>query len=160
MLPLGPQGGSGFGTPPGIGPQAFWKPVPVDCGPDHLVDPGAIESAITPRTRFLMPVHLNGRTARMDAIEAIAAGTDLLEICHRADRVLATHEALLREAERSPAFARAVDEASKRVASAKLRLLKKSVPPRRLSTASLKQLQNAQERLRARIAHATRGAKE
>jgi len=30
--PLGPQGGSGFGTPPGIGPQAFWQPVPVDCG--------------------------------------------------------------------------------------------------------------------------------
>jgi dTDP-4-amino-4,6-dideoxygalactose transaminase len=55
-------------------------PVPVDCGADHLVDPGAIESAITPRTRFLMPVHLNGRTARMDAIEAIAARHDLIII--------------------------------------------------------------------------------
>ncbi len=103
---------------------------------------------------------LNHASAESAAIEAIAAGTDLLEICHRADRVLATHEALLREAERSPAFARAVDNASKRVASAKLRLLKKSVPPRPLSASGLKQLQNAQERLRARIAHATRGAKE
>ncbi len=49
------------------------------------------------------------------AIEAIAAGTDLLEICHRGDRVLITHEALLREAERSPAFARRVNAAAARV---------------------------------------------
>lgn len=47
-------------------------PVPVDCRDDHLVDPAAIERAITPRTRFLMPVHLNGRTCDMDAITAIA----------------------------------------------------------------------------------------
>ena len=103
---------------------------------------------------------LSHASAESAAMEAIAAGTDLLEICHRADRVLATHEALLREAERSPAFARAVDNAARRVASAKLRLLKKSVPPRPLSAAGLKQLQNAQERLRARIAHATRGSTE
>lgn len=47
-------------------------PVPVDCRDDHLIDPAAIERAITPRTRFLMPVHLNGRTCDMDAITAIA----------------------------------------------------------------------------------------
>ena len=88
------------------------------------------------------------------AIEAVAAGTDLLEICHRADRVLATHEALLREAERSPAFARCVDRAAKRVASAKLQLLKKSDLPRPLSVAGLKQLQNAQQRLREKIVRA------
>jgi beta-N-acetylhexosaminidase len=98
---------------------------------------------------------LNHASAESAAIEAIAAGTDLLEICHRADRVLATHEALLREAERSPVFARAVDRAAKRVTSAKLRLLKDSVLPRPLSAAGMKQLQNAQERLRARIALAT-----
>jgi beta-N-acetylhexosaminidase len=97
---------------------------------------------------------LNHASAESAAIEAIAAGTDLLEICHRADRVLATHEALLREAERFPAFARAVDRAARRVSSAKLRLLKKSVVPRPLSTAGLKQLQDSQERLRARIARA------
>ncbi len=89
------------------------------------------------------------------AIEAIAAGTDLLEICHRADRVLATHEALLREAERSPAFARCVDNAARRVAGAKLQLLKKPDLPRPLSVAVLKQLQNAQQRLRERIVRAT-----
>src|SRR3954469_16370595 len=34
-------------------------PVPVDCGPDHLIDPLAIEKAITARTRAIMPVQLN-----------------------------------------------------------------------------------------------------
>lgn len=47
-------------------------PVPVDCGPDHLIDPKAIEAAVTPRTRAIMPVQLNGRTADMDEIQAIA----------------------------------------------------------------------------------------
>jgi dTDP-4-amino-4,6-dideoxygalactose transaminase len=47
-------------------------PVPVDCGADHLIDPDAIESAITPRTVAIMPVQLNGRTARMDRIQGIA----------------------------------------------------------------------------------------
>jgi beta-N-acetylhexosaminidase len=95
---------------------------------------------------------LNHASPESAAIEAIAAGTDLLEICHRADRVLATHEALLREAERSPAFARCVSRAAKRVSNAKLRLLGKSLLPRLLSAAGLKNLQNAQERLREKIA--------
>jgi dTDP-4-amino-4,6-dideoxygalactose transaminase len=47
-------------------------PVPVDCGPDHLIDPLAIEKAITARTRAIMPVQLNGRTAQMDEIQEIA----------------------------------------------------------------------------------------
>jgi dTDP-4-amino-4,6-dideoxygalactose transaminase len=46
--------------------------VPVDCRDDHLVDPAAMEVAITPRTRFLLPVHLNGRTCDMDAVLAVA----------------------------------------------------------------------------------------
>ncbi|WP_415908472.1 DegT/DnrJ/EryC1/StrS family aminotransferase [Oleiharenicola sp. Vm1] len=47
-------------------------PVPVEAGPDHLIDPAAIEAAITPRTRAICPTQLNGRTCNMDAIEAIA----------------------------------------------------------------------------------------
>jgi dTDP-4-amino-4,6-dideoxygalactose transaminase len=47
-------------------------PVPVEAGPDHLIDPTAIEAAITPRTRAICPTQLNGRTCNMDAIEAIA----------------------------------------------------------------------------------------
>jgi dTDP-3-amino-3,4,6-trideoxy-alpha-D-glucose transaminase len=44
---------------------------------DALIDAGAIEAAITPRTRALLPVHLYGRCADMDAIRAIAAGHGL-----------------------------------------------------------------------------------
>jgi dTDP-4-amino-4,6-dideoxygalactose transaminase len=55
-------------------------PVPVDMGPDHLIDPSAIEAAITPRTRAVLPVHLNGRTCDMDAITEIARRHDLVII--------------------------------------------------------------------------------
>jgi dTDP-4-amino-4,6-dideoxygalactose transaminase len=47
-------------------------PVPVECGDDHLIDPGAVENAVTPRTRAILPTQLNGRTADMQAIESIA----------------------------------------------------------------------------------------
>jgi dTDP-4-amino-4,6-dideoxygalactose transaminase len=52
-------------------------PVLVDCGDDHLIDPNAIEVAITSRTRAIMPVQLNGRVADMDRISAIAERHDL-----------------------------------------------------------------------------------
>lgn len=57
---------------PASAAQCGGVPVPVDCRDDHLIDPAAIEKAITPRTRFILPVHLNGRTCDMDAIGAIA----------------------------------------------------------------------------------------
>jgi dTDP-4-amino-4,6-dideoxygalactose transaminase len=47
-------------------------PVPVECGPDHLIDPSAAAAAITPRTRALLPTQLNGRTADMEALAEIA----------------------------------------------------------------------------------------
>jgi len=47
-------------------------PVPVEAGLDHLMDPDAIEDAITARTKAIMPTQLNGRTANMDAIKAVA----------------------------------------------------------------------------------------
>jgi dTDP-4-amino-4,6-dideoxygalactose transaminase len=47
-------------------------PVPVECGPDHLIDPSSVDSAITPRTRAILPTQLNGRTADMDALQKIA----------------------------------------------------------------------------------------
>jgi dTDP-4-amino-4,6-dideoxygalactose transaminase len=55
-------------------------PVPVECGPDHLIDPAAATAAITPRTRALVPTQLNGRTADMDALGEIAARHGLLLI--------------------------------------------------------------------------------
>jgi len=52
--------------------------IPVELSADDwLVDPAAIEAAITPRTRGIMPVHVNGRTARMDAILEIASRHNL-----------------------------------------------------------------------------------
>lgn len=55
-------------------------PVLVDCGPDHLIDPCAIEAAITPRTKVIMPTQLNGRTANMTAIQALAEKHHLVVI--------------------------------------------------------------------------------
>ncbi|MEI9811416.1 MAG: DegT/DnrJ/EryC1/StrS family aminotransferase [Acidobacteriota bacterium] len=53
-------------------------PIPVECGPDHLIDPSAVEAAITPRTRAILPTQLNGRTADMDALMEIAQRHNLL----------------------------------------------------------------------------------
>ena len=51
-------------------------PVIVDVDPTHLtLDPDAVEAAITPRTRALMPVHLGQQMADMDRLMAIATGT-------------------------------------------------------------------------------------
>src|SRR5579864_9240991 len=48
-------------------------PVFIDIEPrSDLMDPTLIEAAITPRTRAIMPVHLYGQVAEMDAIRAIA----------------------------------------------------------------------------------------
>jgi len=56
------------------------RPVPVECGPDHLIDPRAAEAAITPRTRALLPVHLNGRTCAMDSLMTMAERHRLIVI--------------------------------------------------------------------------------
>jgi dTDP-4-amino-4,6-dideoxygalactose transaminase len=55
-------------------------PVPVDCGPDHLIDPAAVAAAVNSRTRAVMPTQLNGRTCNMDALQAIADKHGLLII--------------------------------------------------------------------------------
>lgn len=47
-------------------------PVPVELGPDNLIDPDAVAAALNPRTVGIMPTQLNGRTCDMDAIMAIA----------------------------------------------------------------------------------------
>lgn len=56
-------------------------PVPVECRADHLIDPDAVELAITPRTKAILPTQLNGRTTDMDALQAIADkhGLDIVE---------------------------------------------------------------------------------
>ena len=47
-------------------------PVPVEAGTDHLIDPESIISAITSKTKAIMPTQLNGRVANMDMIFSIA----------------------------------------------------------------------------------------
>ena len=48
-------------------------PVLADIDPDdYCIDPGAVECAITPRTKAIMPVHHAGSACRMDAIMALA----------------------------------------------------------------------------------------
>ena len=62
--------------------RAGATPVLVDVDPDTLlVDPGAVEAAVSTRTRVVMPVHLFGQVAPMEALEpvAAAAGADIVE---------------------------------------------------------------------------------
>jgi dTDP-4-amino-4,6-dideoxygalactose transaminase len=61
--------------------HAGLRPVLADVDPEtQNVDPAAIEAAITPRTRAILPVHFAGRPCEMDAIMAIAHKHDLMVI--------------------------------------------------------------------------------
>lgn len=54
------------------------KPVLVEVNPDTFtIDPAAIEAAITPKTKAIVPVHLFGQCADMEAIMKIAAKHNL-----------------------------------------------------------------------------------
>lgn len=58
------------------------RPVFVDCDPTHLlIDPAQLASAVTPRTRAVLPVHLYGQLAPMDEVMAVAgaAGLQVIE---------------------------------------------------------------------------------
>lgn len=52
-------------------------PVLADCRADKMIDPESVKKLITPRTRFILPVQLNGRTCDMDALQAIATQHNL-----------------------------------------------------------------------------------
>lgn len=57
------------------------RPVLVDIDPRSFnMDPGAIEAAITPRTKAILPVHLYGQSADMDPIMEIARRHGLVVI--------------------------------------------------------------------------------
>ncbi|HYS20783.1 MAG TPA: DegT/DnrJ/EryC1/StrS family aminotransferase, partial [Gemmatimonadales bacterium] len=62
--------------------NAGGTPVFVDIEPDTLnIDPAAVEAAVTPRTRALLPVHLYGQMAKVERLLEIAAkrGVPLIE---------------------------------------------------------------------------------
>jgi len=52
--------------------RAGAQPVIADCDEFYLLDPAQIEKALTPRTRAVLPVHLFGQMADLEAIQAIA----------------------------------------------------------------------------------------
>ncbi len=65
--------------------EAIWitgaKAVLVDCDPKtKCIDPNAVETAITPKTKAAIPVHLYGHTANMKSIKDIADRNDLILI--------------------------------------------------------------------------------
>src|SRR5712692_431979 len=62
------------------------RPVFVDVRDDYTMDPAAIERALTPRTKAILPVHLTGRPADMDPIRGIARrkGLHVVEDCAQA----------------------------------------------------------------------------
>ncbi|MFT4832532.1 MAG: UDP-2-acetamido-2-deoxy-ribo-hexuluronate aminotransferase [Psychroserpens sp.] len=67
-------------------------PVLVDVDPDTFnIDPEALEKAITPKTKAIVPVHLFGQCANMDVIMAIAEKHNLFVIEDNAQAIGATH---------------------------------------------------------------------
>jgi len=53
------------------------RPVLVDVGSDYQIDPKAIEAAVTPRTKAIMPVHYAGQSCELEAIYSLAAAHEL-----------------------------------------------------------------------------------
>lgn len=47
-------------------------PVLADIGPDHMLDAASVEALVSPRTKAILPVQVNGRTCDMDALQAVA----------------------------------------------------------------------------------------
>lgn len=69
------------------------KPVFADIREDSFnIDPEAVERAVTPRTKALMPVHLYGRACDMDALRDIADRNGLTMIEDAAQAVGATYK--------------------------------------------------------------------
>ena len=66
-------------------------PVLIDVGRDHNMNPDLIEAAVTPRTKAIIPVHLNGRICDMDRIQQIADKYNLLIIEDAAQAIGSTY---------------------------------------------------------------------
>jgi len=74
------------------------------------------------------------------AVEAIRAGSDLLEICHSAELILRTYEALIAEAEKSAAFRKVLLRTAQESGLKRARLYRdsRSAPPTAKALESLK----------------------
>jgi dTDP-4-amino-4,6-dideoxygalactose transaminase len=68
------------------------KPVFADVRADQNIDPAAVEAAITPATRAIMPVHLTGRVADMAPLMATARKHALAVIEDAAQSIASTYD--------------------------------------------------------------------
>lgn len=66
------------------------KPVLVDVKQDYNMDIGKVEEVITPRTKAIIPVHLNGRLCDMEKLTKIAVRHNLIVIEDAAQALGAT----------------------------------------------------------------------
>lgn len=67
-------------------------PVLIDVAADTLtIDPGTFERAITPRTKALVPVHVSGRAAPMEAILDVARRRGVAVVEDAAEALLSKH---------------------------------------------------------------------
>ena len=66
------------------------RPVFVDNNDEYTIDVDQIESAITPRTKALLPVHLTGNPADMPAVMAVAERHGLAVVEDAAQAILAS----------------------------------------------------------------------
>ena len=86
------------------------------------------------------------------AVRAVAAGTHVVEICRDPALVFAAYEAMLREAEASPAFARLLRSAAAKVANVAAAGSKR-LPPSP-TNAAVKQMRTAVEVFARQVAKA------
>lgn len=68
------------------------KPVLIDVRQDHNMNVDLIKDAITPRTKAIIPVHLNGRLSDMETIIEIAAEHNLIVVEDAAQALGATFD--------------------------------------------------------------------
>jgi beta-N-acetylhexosaminidase len=87
-------------------------------------------------------------------VAAIRAGSDLIEICHSAELILRTYEALLAEGERSAAFRKLLLERASESAQKRARLYAAGIPPA-LTATQLDALREQVLRFRDTVAAAT-----
>ena len=84
------------------------------------------------------------------AVEAIRAGSDLLEICHSAELILRTYEALLTAAEKSAAFRKLLLERAQESTRKRARLYAGKIPPA-LNAKQLEKLRSDVARFAERV---------
>lgn len=68
------------------------RPVLIDVGDDYNMDIDQVEKAISPRTKAIMPVHLNGRLCNMGRLMEIAKKHNLIVIEDAAQAIGASYD--------------------------------------------------------------------